>query len=828
LNAAGQVTLVSGLGSNLSLAVDGLGNLYIADPTDKQVVKISNIGASTVIGSQTETPLTAGFTSPSAVAVDENNNLYVIDGANLFELAGGAGAPTTLLSNLSGATGLTVDPSGAVYITAAGGTTRIPLISGALVPASETAIAASVTSPAGVALDRSGNIYVLDGTALNVHLVTINGTVSLPSPSSLTSSTTATATVTNFGNSPLSVTGYTSTNSVDFNAADGTCIGNSPLAPGASCQAVVTFDPGAGQQGTLTSQIGITSNAANGPTVITATSVGLPLGNSATTFTVGSTAESVNTPISVTVASSSGTGPAPTGQVTVSYTSWIVQTPSPCGSGSEPACVAVITPVTNTVTATLNATGNAQFVLAPIMAGSNAISVSYSGDRVYGTSSKSITANIAKSPIVTLAIPTFPDPSDVNLPFVPTTTGNGSVPYDSSEQWWQYAFNMTVKTVIGVPTGTITMMDNSATCPPGTSLTGQGVATCALANYSGVACSNNAAQGTLTLESGSSPNSAGTSFAPDCLYQVPSGTTYTPVIYTHYVTPVYSGDANFQSFTGASTLFQATSGPLVQITTADPGSATDPPSLSVTAGSTASVTLTLTSILGYGIAGKNGLTNNSTFPVTLACDNLPPHATCSFYYPNPDPSISTAVDIPWPADCTAQEVAEGLSDSDGDLCVPSAAPVTTSSGVMTPGTGQVVMTINTDVTVGTTTSRNVTATSVTLAGIFGLGMLGLFVRRKTFEKGRLLLMVLLMVIAPALAVSITACSTTNLLPQTELASPAGTYAVTVTARQVGDQCEPSGPLGANCTTSSGGPGQLAHGTNNPVSLPFTVDVMVQQ
>jgi sugar lactone lactonase YvrE len=823
LNTAGQVTLVSGLGSNLSLAVDGLGNLYIADPTDKQVVKISNIGASTVIGPQTETLLTAGFTAPSSIAVDENNNLYVIDGANLFWLAGGAGAPKTLLSNLSGSTGLAVDPSGALYITAAGGTTRIPLISGSLVTASEAQIAISVTSPTGVALDRSGNIYVLDGTALNVHLVTIGGTVSLSSPSSLTSSTTATATVTNFGNSPLSVTGYTSTNSVDFNAADGTCVGNSPLAPGASCQAVITFDPGAGQQGTLTSQIGVTSNAANGPTVIGATSVGLPLGNSATTLTIASTAQAVNTPVSVTVASSSGTGPVPTGQVTVTYTSWTVKTVT-CTT----PCPQQIVPETVTVTAALNGTGGAQFVLAPIMAGANTITVSYSGDRVYGTSSKSVTANIAKSPIVTLASPTFPDPSDVNLPFVVPNNGTGSVPYDSSETPWQYNFNMTVKTAFGTPTGTITMMDNSSTCPPGTSATGVGTATCALAGYSGVACPQNSAEGNLILETGSVPNAAGASFATTCLYQVPSGTTYTPVIYTHYITPVYSGDANFQGSNGSSTLLQATVGPLVQITTPDPGSATEPPTLSVTAGSTASVNLTLTSILGYGIAGKNGLLNNSTFPVTLSCDNLPPHATCSFYYPNPDPSISTAVDIPWPANCTTQEVAEGLTDSSGDVCAPSTVPVTTSSGVMTTGTGAAVMTINTDVTVGTTTSRNVTATSVTLAGIFGFGMLGLFVRRKAFEKGRLLLMVVLMVIAPALAVSITACSTTNLLPQTELASPAGSYAVTVTAQQVGDQCEPSGPLGSNCTTTSGGPGQLAHGTNNPVSLPFTVNVMVQQ
>jgi hypothetical protein len=822
LNAAGQVTLVSGLGPNLNLAVDGLGNLYVADPTDKQVVKISNIGASTVIGSQSEVALTAGFTAPSAVAVDSNNNLYVIDGANLFELAGGTGAPTSWLSNLAAATGLAVDPSGAVYITAAGGTERIPLVSGALVPASETPIAASVTTPLSVTLDGSGNIYVLDGTALNVHLVTVSGVVSLPSPSSLTSSTTATATVTNSGNSPLSVTGYTSSNAVDFTAADGTCVANSPLAAGASCQAVITFNPGAGQQGTLTSQIGITSNAANAPTVISATGAGLPLGGSATSVTVAGTAEAVNTPVSVTVASQSGTGPVPTGQVTVTYTSWTVKTVT-CST----PCPQQIVPVTNTVTATLDGTGKAQFTLAPVMAGANTISVSYSGDRVYGTSTKSVTATIAKSQIVTLASPTFPDPSDVNLPFVVPNNGTGSVPYDSSETPWQYNFNMTVHTVIGTPTGTITMMDNSSTCPPGTSVNGVGTATCALANYSGVACPQNSAEGNLIIESGSVANAAGTSFATTCLYQVPSGTTYTPVVYTHYITPVYSGDANFQGSTGSSTLLQATRGPLVQITTPNPGSATEPPTLSVTAGSTASVNLILTSILGYGIAGKNGLLNNSTFPVTLTCDNLPPHATCSFYYPTPDPNISTAVDIPWPANCTTQEVAEGLTDSSGDLCAPSTVPVTTSSGVMTTGTGAAVMTINTDVTVGTTTSRNFTATSVTLAGIFGFGMLGLFVRRKAYEKGRLLLMVVLMVIAPALAISITACSTTNLLPEAELKSPSGAYAVTVTAQQVGDQCEPSGPLGSNCTTTSGGPGQLAHGSDNPVSLPFTVNVTVQ-
>ncbi|HTW82123.1 MAG TPA: NHL repeat-containing protein, partial [Terracidiphilus sp.] len=161
LNSAGQITLVAGLGmSGLQLAADGSGNLYVADPSNHRVVKVSDIGAATITNlGENSTFLTNGFTSPSAVAVDANNNLYVIDGSNLFEVAGGIGTPTTLLNDLSSATGLAVDPSGAVYISAAGGTVRIPLVSGALSQTNQTPIA-TATNPTSVTLDRWGNIYV--------------------------------------------------------------------------------------------------------------------------------------------------------------------------------------------------------------------------------------------------------------------------------------------------------------------------------------------------------------------------------------------------------------------------------------------------------------------------------------------------------------------------------------------------------------------------------------------------------------------------------------------------------------------------------------------
>lgn len=815
LSAAGQVTLASGLGTTgLQLASDGLDNLYIADPSNGRVVKLSGIGASTASNlGQTETTLTAGFTAPSAVAADEAGNLYVIDGVNLFELVSGTSTPTTLLNNLSGATGLAIDPSGSVYISSASGTTRVPYVNGALNPAGETAVASTVSGTSSIALDRANNVYLLQASGGAVTLVSANGTLSLPTPGALTSSTSVAATITNTGNSTLTVSGYTSTNSVDYTAADtttGGCEAGSPVAAGATCTVNVTFNPGAGEQGTLTGVIGVTSTAINAPTTIAATGTGLPLTNSATNVAGGTNAAQViNTPLTITVAPKSGAGTAPTGTVTVSYTTWTVVIV---------ASVPTITPQTATATSSLSG-GAATFTLSPVLAGTQTMTVSYSGDRVYGRSTGTLSVTVAKSAISGIALPTFPDPIDVALPFVLPGTGGGTTTYDPSAAAFQYNFIMKVGTAAGVPTGSITVMDNASTCPPGTSAAGIGAATCNLpgyatpGGYTGVACPNSSAAGVLTIQNAGTITGAQAAFPTSCLWFVPQGVSYAPVIYTHYIYPVYSGDQNFLGLTGpTSTVLQSVRGPMVQITqTGNSASLTVAPSLTVSAGSSASMNLTVTSLTGYGIVGVNQLSNGSNFPVSLTCDNLPPHTQCSFTYPNPDLNVPNAVDIPCPSSATSTQVASGSVQ-----CTP----------------GLVSVTFYTDVSAGTTTSQNARTTSVTLAAIFGFGMMGLFFRRKAFEKARMLMMVFLMIVGGALAVSITACNTTTLATEAALNTPAGTYPVTITADEVGTVCVASPGNGAdNCIVpGSGSPsnnGVRAYGTQNQVSIPFYVNVKVQ-
>jgi len=119
------------------------------------------------------------------------------------------------------------------------------------------------------------------------------------------------------------------------------------------------------------------------------------------------------------------------------------------------------------------------------------------------------------------------------------------------------------------------------------------------------------------------------------------------------------------------------------------------------------------------------------------------------------------------------------------------------------------------------------AAAVSVAAIFGFGQVGLFFRRRSFQKSRTYFTIFLTVIAGALAVAVTACSTTNLSPEAKLSSPAGSYAVTITADEVGSQCISDTVSDSNCTTSCGGQGILVYDSQNQVSRPFYVNVTVK-
>lgn len=123
-----QTKIASGLGTgNLSLATDNMGDVFVADQAKKQVVEIPNPHSALLLQNEPTMTLGSGFSGPSAIAADNAGNVWVADGSNLWEITMPFGGAKEITSNLSSpVTGLAVDPSGSVFVADSTGIVWIP------------------------------------------------------------------------------------------------------------------------------------------------------------------------------------------------------------------------------------------------------------------------------------------------------------------------------------------------------------------------------------------------------------------------------------------------------------------------------------------------------------------------------------------------------------------------------------------------------------------------------------------------------------------------------------------------------------------------------
>ena len=144
------------LDSPRGVAVDAAGSVYIADTLNARVRKVSGGVITTVAGSGTPgfggdggSPTSAMLNTPTGVAVDSNGNLYISDLNN------------QRIRKVSGGTITTAAGTGLQSFGGDGG----------------NAIDAQLNLPQGVAVDRSGNLYIADTGNNRVRLVTPAGTI---------------------------------------------------------------------------------------------------------------------------------------------------------------------------------------------------------------------------------------------------------------------------------------------------------------------------------------------------------------------------------------------------------------------------------------------------------------------------------------------------------------------------------------------------------------------------------------------------------------------------------------------------------------------------
>ncbi|HEY1755270.1 MAG TPA: hypothetical protein VGG72_07725, partial [Bryobacteraceae bacterium] len=114
--------LVSSPGITLNgptrLATDAIGNLYVANTGNDEIDEISFVGNYLSVSQGNGTVLASGVSSPEGVAVDGAGDVYFTDGFNVDERSASTGAITPVLTSptVGAPGGLAVDAGGTLYV----------------------------------------------------------------------------------------------------------------------------------------------------------------------------------------------------------------------------------------------------------------------------------------------------------------------------------------------------------------------------------------------------------------------------------------------------------------------------------------------------------------------------------------------------------------------------------------------------------------------------------------------------------------------------------------------------------------------------------------
>ena len=212
-SALGSVTtLATGFSAPQGIAVDSFGNAYVADLWNQRIVKISPSGTSSTLAGSGSAAFAdnangalASFNSPTGVAVDTLGNVYVADQyGNRIRKVSPTGSTTTLAGSgspsstdnavgtaatFNNPSGVAVDVSGTVYVadfvgnkirkvTPSGITTTLAGSGAAGFADNAVGTQAVFNNPYDVAVDLAGVVYVADNLNHRIRKITPTGSTS--------------------------------------------------------------------------------------------------------------------------------------------------------------------------------------------------------------------------------------------------------------------------------------------------------------------------------------------------------------------------------------------------------------------------------------------------------------------------------------------------------------------------------------------------------------------------------------------------------------------------------------------------------------------------
>jgi Bacterial Ig-like domain (group 3) len=784
LSPVAQTPLATSMVQPEQVAGDSLGNAYVADPGQRAVLIFPAGTTSPIAGS----PVGSGLTAPTGVAVDGNADIYIADSGKIIEIPAVGGTPnlagqTTLATGLGSNVQLAVDGAGNVYA-ADPKNARVVRIFNPQMAMTEGVgtVGSGFTSPSAVAVDNSGDVFVADGanlyeidawggqTSITNSLATpVTGLVVDPSGSVYVAQSGGIIRI------PMTSTGLSanSTASIDTNVTAPTGLGLDALGNlyvTADSYSVTTMSTSGTQVGPVTSTVstpnvlllananvnfGIVATATTtDPVDISVYNIGnAPLLFSATTAPVfaGSAPgdyqiqQDGQVPCDTTGGTSIASGTACTLGVTATVIS--VQT------GLSQANLTIATNAVNTPTnsATLEA-----YTENNLCRTTTTITLNPSTGVIYPGATSVAATVAAQDP--TCSPGNTPTGGKISLTLSPQTKGaaqitlnatlsNGTATFSpsslnggtydvyasyhgdpifggsSSSRTYtftvaQAASSASLSTPVGVsPIGGVYYVQQ------GSSTTMTATVTSTLGSPTGSVTFMN---GSTVL--GTSPlNASGTAtFNTSSLAAGPNTADLGQV---YNITAVYSGDINFATVTSAASPIEIV--PASALITASPAA------VSTKAGTPVQSTLTITPLEGY--APKLG--------ATLYCDSstLPQYSECTFDVPTLD--IYDAKGAPVTSHVT---ISSNLPVNVGSL----------RKGIDPKGKGP---------------------SPIEYASFFGLGIVGLALRKKTRLNARLQTMVCLMLLGGSL-VGLGGCTNsgyTHTPPSPQVTTPTGTYQVSI-------------------------------------------------
>jgi sugar lactone lactonase YvrE len=148
-----QTPVGTGLSGPYGVALDGAGNVFIADTGNNRVVEVPAGGGS-------QRTVTSGLNSPLGITVDGAGNLFIADTDNnqVLELPASGGPQKTIATGLNNPNTVVVDSAGDLFIvTSSSHLVKIPAGGGASV-----AVGTGLSNPRGATVDAAGDVFIAD------------------------------------------------------------------------------------------------------------------------------------------------------------------------------------------------------------------------------------------------------------------------------------------------------------------------------------------------------------------------------------------------------------------------------------------------------------------------------------------------------------------------------------------------------------------------------------------------------------------------------------------------------------------------------------------